>query len=373
MSATCLACGGSQLEHVVDLGHGPAFVGASWPDEAGARRAPRGRLDLWLCQRCGHVANGDFDPSLLDYDGAYDNSLHHSPVFRDYADELARRLISSYEVRRVVELGSGKGEFLTELCERSGATGTGYDPTCEAGQPTPDVTLVSDYYRPGEHLEPYDLLVCRQVLEHLDDPAAVLQSIRAEAPRDAVLYLEVPAGEFNFGPDGLWDCIYPHVSYFSASSLEALVRRCGFEVLDSGKSFADQFLWIEVRPGDVVDRPVAPDAHLDLVRDFGRRREATVAAWRARVAEEGDLVLWGAGAKGVSFLNAIDSERRLTVVDLNPRKWGRFLPGTGHRVESPHVLAEYDVERVVVTNPAYCDEIAAQLADLGLSAPVVTV
>lgn len=373
MSDTCRACGGDDLEHVVDLGHGPAFVGASWPDEEGARRAPLGRLDLWLCRSCGHVANADFDADLLEYDGAYDNSLHHSPIFQSYADELAHRLAAAYAPTRIVEIGSGKGEFLTELCAITGAKGTGYDPTCDAGRPAPGVTLVSDYYRPGEHLDPYDLLVCRQVLEHLDDPAAVLRSIRAQAPEDAVLYLEVPSGEFNFGPAGLWDCIYPHVSYFSGSSLRSLVQRCGFEVLGAGTSFADQFLWVEVRAGAVVEEPVQPGAHADVVRDFAARRLAAVDSWRERIREDEELVLWGAGSKGVVFLNAVGPGAPITVVDVNPRKQGGHVPGTGHLVQEPRALGGRDVGRVLVTNPVYLHEIRRQLSDMGVSAEVVMV
>lgn len=373
----CLACGRPGLEPVVDLGSAPAFVGAAWPDESSARQAPQGRLDLVVCPTCGHVANQAFDAGVLEYDGAYDNSLHHSPTFRSYEEDLIARLRSRYGLDggHVVEVGSGKGEFLASLTAATGGTATGYDPTCGGVTPAPGVTLVPAYYRPDVDLEGYDLLACRHVLEHLDDPVVVLRAVRDGAPADAVLYLEVPSAEFNFGPDGMWDVIYPHVSYFSADSLRTLVRRCGLEVLDEGRSFAGQFLWVEARRGPVVDEtPQPPVEHLERVRRFGAEWPETVLGWRDRIASNGgDVALWGAGSKGVVFLNAVDPDVRLRVIDVNPRKQGTHVPGTGHLVERPEVVGERPPELVLITNPVYRDEIEQQLRSMGVGADVVAV
>jgi len=373
---SCLACGHPDTEPLVDLGPAPALVGALWDDAATARDVVQGRLDLHLCRRCGHVQNDAFDPSLITYDVDYDNSLHHSPTFRRFADDLAHRLVDQRGIRskNVVEIGSGKGDFLASMARLGGNTGTGYDPTVDPDLHVDGVTLVADYFRPDEQVDPYDLLVCRHVLEHLDDPAAMLRALRDGATgEDPLFYLEVPSAEFNFGPDGMWDSIYPHVSYFSAQSLDALVRRCGLRVEASGDAFDGQFLWVEARPGPVDD--AVPDdvgQHLRLVEEFGARWRSATQHWRDRIGEgEHELVLWGAGAKGVTFLNAVDSRARLTVVDLNPNKWGRYLPGTGHQVQDPAGLGERDVALVLITNPVYRDEISDHLKQIGVHADVV--
>ena len=379
--SSCRACGHRETEQVVDLGTAPALIGALCDEARDARSAVRGRLDLHLCRRCGHVANEAFDPRLVDYDENYDNSLHHSPTFQRFADDLASRLVEERGIRgrHVVEIGSGKGDFLASVCRLGGNHGTGYDPTVDASIDVPDVTLVADYFRPGQDVEPYDLLVCRHVLEHLDDPAAMLTALRDDAPGpETLFYLEVPSAEFNFGPEGMWDCIYPHVSYFSAQSIDALVRRCGFEVLAAGTAFDGQFLWVEARPG-VTDEtaPAGIEPHLHLVEDFGARWRRTTSSWTAEIAQRSDagdhVALWGAGAKGVTFLNAVDHAARMSVVDLNPGKWGRYLPGTGHRVDDPGTLAQRQIATVLITNPAYRDEIADHLNRIGVRADVVSV
>src|SRR5699024_7229994 len=122
------------------------------------------------------------------------NSLHHSGTFRQYADELVGHLVTTYDVRgaHVVEIGSGQGDFLRSITEAGHNTATGYDPSSPTSAGIPDVQMVSSYVTADTPVHPYRLLVCRHVLEHLDDPVALLRAVRTTASRDAVYYLEVP-------------------------------------------------------------------------------------------------------------------------------------------------------------------------------------
>jgi len=374
----CLACGGDRIKSVADLGESPVATGALFDDRASARQAACGRLEIGMCLDCTHVQNLAFDARLVEYDVSYDNSLHFSGIFQEYADELVVRLVDKYDIRgkRIVEIGSGKGDFLRSICAVGGNTGTGFDPSVEPGTEIPGVRLVRDYFRPGLQSEPYDLLVCRHVLEHLDDPAALLRALSASASPGALYYFEVPAAEFNFGPDGLWDCIYPHVSYFSQGSLAALMQRCGFQIVSLERSFHGQFLSAEVRAGR---KPSATqhetDSHLSRMKRFAERYRHAVARWRADVMSARDagavVVVWGAGSKGVNFLNAVDVAGDLLAVDINPRKTGKYLPVSGHEVLAPQALTQRQVSTIVVTNPVYTNEIMSTLTELGIDARVV--
>ena len=86
------------------------------------------------------------------------------------------------------------------------------------------------------------------------------------------------------------------------------------------------------------------------------------------------VAFWGAGSKGVTFLNLVPGARSIRpVVDLNPRKQGMFVAGTGQLIVSPEALADYSPEIVIVLNPAYRSEITARLMAIGLpAAKIVT-
>jgi hypothetical protein len=142
------------------------------------------------------------------------------------------------------------------------------------------------------------------------------------------------------------------------------------------RAFDGQFLWVLARPAEDPAEPGhgGVGEHLQRLSEFVDRWDDVVGHWRHEVERsEGCLALWGAGAKGVTFLNAVDPEGSMVVVDLNPRKWKRYMPGSGHRVDAPASLGEIQVSKVLVTNPAYVDEIGEMLRDLGVRAEVIAV
>lgn len=79
--------------------------------------------------------------------------------------------------------------------------------------------------------------------------------------------------------------------------------------------------------------------------------------------------LWfgGAGGKGASFMNFLSSARHVdALVDVNPRKQGMYLAGSSHEIIAPEALVGRRPELVIVVNPLYENEIAANLKSVGL-------
>ena len=98
------------------------------------------------------------------------------------------------------------------------------------------------------------------------------------------------------------------------------------------------------------------------------RWEATLP----RLLAEAPVAVWGAGAKGATFLNVVEGGERIgTVVDVNPRKHGRFVTGTGQPIVPPDALATAGVGTIVVMNPVYADEIRETARALGVAADVL--
>jgi hypothetical protein len=83
----------------------------------------------------------------------------------------------------------------------------------------------------------------------------------------------------------------------------------------------------------------------------------------------GGCAVWGAATKGAMFLNLLDPDCNLVryVVDVNPAKQGRYLPGSGHRIVSPEFLRESPVAGVLLMNPNYLDENVQLMKRLGVS------
>ena len=387
MTATpCPVCGAERWEPVLRVSSVPVTVGSLLPSRSAAVDTCRGEIDLAFCASCGLIHNLSFDPAAVDYAATYETSQFFSPTFARYARSLVDRLVARYDLvgSIVVDIGCGKGDLLALFLDAGVGRGVGVDPSYGGEQAELErsgrLRVVRDPYRGQLAGEAGDvgLWSCRHVLEHVTEPAELLTSIRQDMADKAVIYLEVPDGAFVLGDSGLWDVIYPHVSYFTAPSLRALADRCGFEVLDVRSDFGGQFLGLEAQPaqrratetdGDVVQsvRQQAAALAQCFQRSVGRWN-AELGARRGR----GTTALWGAGSRGVTFLNTTAAGEIVdVVVDINPRKHGSYVPGTGQEIIGPEALRDLRPATVVVMNPNYEPEIRAELAALDLNPEVV--
>ncbi|HET6573973.1 MAG TPA: class I SAM-dependent methyltransferase [Fimbriiglobus sp.] len=345
-----------------------------------ARAATRGDLDLRVCGICGFVFNTAFDPGLLEYGPAYENTQNHSPAFDAYTDELVEHLIrGGVRSGRVVEVGCGKGSFLTKLLSHpeSRCEGVGFDPSYLGPDTALDGRLrfVRAFYGP-ESAIPADVVICRHVIEHVPDPLALLRTVRAAAGDSSRVYFETPCVEWVFRNRVPWDLFYEHCSLFTAHSLGLALARAGFRVTAVRHVFGGQYLWAEavsvVR--SLRERSSESARGASGLHGFAAAERDRLARWVQLLDQlnaDGPAVVWGAGAKGVTFCNLADPDARrvAAVIDVNPAKQGHHLPGTGHPILAP--VAAVGAAAVIVLNPNYTAEVADALGRLGSRAAVI--
>ena len=279
------------------------------------------------------------------------------------------------------------------LCALSGNRGWGYDPSYvpEPGYTAPNVTFVQDFYTEKYIDQRADLIVCRHVLEHIPDPDAFIAQVRrAVGEQKSVVVFEVPNALWTLQRGGIWDVIYEHCSYFSPTSLAHLFEHHGFRVLAVNEVFGGQFLTIEAVPeegarfqvpGSMEERSSLEPGTWNLAPDadalaFAAAYQAKRNEWQMRLGELGAAgkhgVVWGAGSKGVTFLNATGvGEEIVAVVDINPRKQGKYVAGTGQPIVAPAALADIRPDFVIIMNANYRDEIGGMLAEVGVAAEIL--
>src|SRR3989304_3717247 len=109
----------------------PAHIGLLWESKKDALNCTKGDIKLAFCGECGLIWNLKFEEAIMEYTGPYDNSLHFSLVYQDYARSVADRLVKSYHLYRktIIEIGSGRGDFLSMLCTAGNNRGIGFDPS----------------------------------------------------------------------------------------------------------------------------------------------------------------------------------------------------------------------------------------------------
>jgi len=281
--------------------------------------------------------------------------------------------------KTIIEIACGQGDFLGLLCSLGGNRGIGFDPGHVPGRSDAsagaDLIFIPDYYSEAYSDQVADLICCRHALEHIDRPGDFLSTVRrAIGEHRSAVFFEVPNALFTLRDLGIWDLIYEHCGYFSEGSLREIFRRTGFKVDRIETGFGNQFLALHASPddGQSNERREPPSELSGLVLRFADHYRAKVEGWREilrRLHWDGSrTVLWGAGSKGVSFVNVLVASEEIDfLIDLNPYKDGRFVPGTGHQVRAPAFLAEFRPDAVIVMNPLYAEEIGRDLGAMGLS------
>jgi SAM-dependent methyltransferase len=383
---TCPACAAAGAEVIYTVPDIPAHSCILLRSVDEARTFPRRALELAFCRECGFAFNSIFDREVMRYSTNFEESQHFSGTFSGFARELAAEIARKCRTpgKRVLEIGCGKGEFLLELCRLGGCTGVGIDPGYREDRLEQDerVSFRREFFGPQHRALDADLILCRHTLEHIPDVLPFIASIREMiGERRTQVMFETPDAARVLAEGAFWDIYYEHCSYFSAGAHARLFRRCGFGIDDLYLAYNGQYIIQYARPGNgrTAGRlPVEDD--LETLRRLAAGFPARVATvqekWRSLVRQRAAggerIVLWGGGSKAVSFLTTLGLVGEVDrVVDVNPFKQGKFIPGTGHPVVAPEALREHPPGLVIAMNPIYVNEIRGALHALGLE-PEIT-
>ena len=375
----CPICRSSKTSLFLERFQVPVHQNLLCSSEELARNVKRGNLSLRVCEECGFVFNQDFDANLLSYGKDYDNTQIYSPMFQNYIDSLVHHLISEQDVvnKTIVEVGCGKGSFLESLCERGENVGIGFDPSYVGPSILMDGRLRFErsFYGPGCESTPADVIICRHVIEHTSEPVDLLKTIRQTLAKSpcAQVFFETPDLDWILKNQVFWDFFYEHCSYFTKESLTRAFGIAGFEVKSICNVFQDQYLWLETKLSDRRIHNIRRLAGRTLVlaKQFAERERVLIQHWQKHLKELcslGKVAIWGAGAKGVTFVNLIDPRCELIdcVIDLNPNKQGNFVPGTAHPIISYKDLPKRNVVTAILMNLNYREENQLLLQKAGI-------
>jgi SAM-dependent methyltransferase len=352
---------------------------------------PRGDIVLGFCEKCGFISNMAFKPSKVNYSSVYEDQQCFSATFDAFAHKLASELIKRHDLRNkhILEIGCGKGDFLTLLCEMGNNSGVGIDPAFvydrAQNAASERLTFIRDYYSERYSKYQADLVCCRHTLEHIHNTAEFINTVRHAIGNrlDTTVFFEVPDVIRVLRELAFWDIYYEHCSYFSLGSLARLFRFCKFEITYLTKDFGDQYLLIEARPVNEVS-PKVDDLEEDInaaakcVKFFSEHYSGNLNQWKQRLQQmrkdKQKTVVWGSGSKCVAFLTTLGIKDEIEyVVDINPYRHGKFIPGAAKRIMPPNFLKKYQPDVTIVMNSMYCNEIRQMLNKMKVKTEVIQV
>lgn len=381
--ASCTLCGSTDLTDFYSIANVPITCTSVFATSQEAASIPSGRIDLCICNDCCLIYNRSFDRCLGEIGARYESSQGASAVFEEYSRSLARDWVERYSLagKRVLEIGSGSGSFLTHLIDCGVAQATGIDPLADRQTLQCDdarITLIPEYFADDHFKIDAEALVCRHTLEHIDDIRGFLNQLRHWAERNphSVVLFEIPDAERIFNERAFWDIYYEHCNYFTLDTVRAAFEIAGFSVVSVKRSYSDQYLLIEAvmhreqTPSIQRSRPPCPkDDYLRFADDVGRSiGNCRRALWQLGTPSR-PVILWQGAAKTVGLITALAEAHMIGgAVDMNPQRHGQFLPGSGLQIMPPEWLLEIRPRYVVLMNPVYLAEVRALIASLGVDA-----
>ena len=387
----CPSCGNPDMSVFYEARNVPVNSCLMMSTQQEALNFPRGDVVLGFCEQCGFISNVAFDISRVDYSPIYEDQQCFSSTFNAFAQNLAKRLVKKHDLynKNILEIGCGKGDFLELISELGNNSGVGIDPAYISGrilrEASKRLTFIQDYYSDRYACYSGDLVCCRHTLEHIPKTSEFVNIVRrAIGDRlDTVVFFELPDVSRVLRELAFWDIYYEHCSYFSFGSLARLFRSCNFEVSDLSRDFGDQYLLLEAKPVSQTSEKVnyleeSVQEMAKYVKYFSANCREKLDQWKSRLkqlhADGRHVVIWGSGSKCVSFLTTLNVKDEIDyVIDINPFRHGKFLPGAGKKVMPPEFLRNYKPDVVFVVNPIYCDEISRLVDNLGVNTDVIPV
>lgn len=355
MILRCPVCRGRSLEDVFSVVRAPVH-----------RLIKRGHiptdvdfcpLDLVRCATCGHLFNRTYE-SVIGEIQYHDVPLSNIPVHTSMVDGLRQiaELIgrSTFAGKRVVEIGAGTGH-LARMIAREASEVVLFEPCGSLVRgmvPEANISLFNEPFEPRRLAWPADLIVCRQVIEHVADPHGMIADIAGSLAADGFAYLEVPSGDYIVEHGAVCDIHLAHVQYFTAANFRALMAQCGLETVASFAIKDGHDMGFLVRAAHSTTRH--DDALPGGDEAFPALLSRRISAGRHRLsALSGPIALYGATPTAQAFLGLFDQEHEFRLAFDDNREYGDYAlygPNQVVPVATPDAATIRDMASIVITS-----------------------
>ena len=348
-------------------------------------------LRVMVCTHCWLVQTEDYAGAdeLFDEDYAYFSSF--STTWLKHAEKYVSNMVERFGLTtqsHIVEVAANDG-YLLQYAKALGIPCLGIEPTASTAKAARDkgleiiekffgVQLAKQLVAQGKQA---DLTAANNVLAHVPDINDFVAGFTTLLKPNGVSTFEFPH-LLNLVQQNQFDTIYhEHYSYLSLTSVNTIFAANGLKVFDVEElSTHGGSLRVYAQRSDVGRHTVSSNVAELLAREnaAGMTNETFYANFQAKADKvKNDLLIflleakregktvagYGAAAKGNTLLNyaGVRPDLLAYVVDRNPAKQDKFLPGCRIPIMSEAQLKQTQPNYVVILPWNLCDEVTEQL------------
>ena len=369
----CPNCGCMDLESFYSVQDVPVNSCLMLDSPQDAIKYPTGNINLCFCNHCSFIFNSRYLEYLIEYSTRYEDQQGYSTTFNAFQYALIEELVTTYKLhyKTILEIGCGKGDFLKLICQMGNNKGIGIDPAINTERFTNgdqiDIDLYPECYSQKHASLRPDFICCRHTLEHIQNTRGFVKTIRnaLDNQSNIMIFIEVPDTTRVLKNICFQDIYYEHCSYFLPGSLAYLFESCGFQIEDIRQVYDRQYLLLFATANSknqLHTDKIQIQQIKELVNNFSIKVHEKILYWKETISNyqhrNKNIVIWGSGSKCVAFINALNMNmNNVEIVDINPHKQGKFMPGIARQIKSPESIDMRGIDLIVIMNKIYEQEI----------------
>ena len=387
----CRHCNTNLTHTFVDLGSSP-------PSNSYLTHETIKKAEKWyplrtlVCEKCWLVQTEDFVgiEEMFSEDYAYFSSFSKS--WLDHVEKYIDLMIDRFKLSaesNIVEVAANDG-YLLQFAKERKVPCYGIEPTHSAAMAAKEkgVEVIEDFF--GVELannlknqgRQADVMVANNVLGHVPNINDFIQGFSILLNKNGVATFEFPH-LLNLVIKKQFDTIYhEHYSYLSLIAVKKIFEANGLHIFDidelpthggSLRIYAQRDNMKHYKVSDAVHDVYKKEIQhgvntLDFYKDFQIKSEEikfNLLSFLIEARSKGENVIaYGAAAKGNTIMNfsGIHSDLISCVVDKNPNKSGKFMPGSRIPIVDESIIKEKKPEYVMILPWNLKDEVEGQLS-----------
>ena len=387
----CRHCGAALQRPFLDLGSAPPSNAYLTLDTL---HAPEQwfPLRVMVCEQCWLVQTEDFSraDALFAADYAYFSSF--SDTWLKHAHQYVHAMVKRFGLRAqstVVEIAANDG-YLLQFVQQAGIPCLGIEPTAGTARAArkKGLEIIEDFFgvKLAQSLvqegHAADLIAANNVLAHVPDINDFVRGFTILLKPQGVATFEFPH-LLKLVRENQFDTVYhEHYSYLSLISVETILSSQGMQIFDvehlpthggSLRVYAQRADLGKHEQSDRVanllqEENAAGMTGADFYAGLQEKAEQVKNDLLLFLIEAGrqglSVAAYGAAAKGNTLLNFAGVRPDLVryVVDRNPAKQGKFMPGSRIPIVDEAHLRQNKPDRVLILPWNLCGEVMQQLS-----------
>jgi SAM-dependent methyltransferase len=336
-------------------------------------------LEIVCCQTCAHVFNQNFDTALNSVmygDTPLSNMIVHVSMVEGLQSIASEIGVECFTGKQVIEIGAGTGH-LARIFAQQASEVTVYEPCLGLKSdmlPEPNITLINEPFSSRLIDRPADLIVCRQVIEHINNPRDFILEIVANLATDGLAYLEVPRAEYIVDNAAIGDFHLAHIQYFSEANFITLCRQCDLDVIKSVdvKEGHDVGFLFKRRKSQIT-QDFSPKLNVQrLHQDLADR---VLECQTALADMSGEIAFYGATRNGQAILELVGGIKHVSVTFDDNSEYAGYAIYNSEQVvpiEAPSIEKLSTISTIIIASYLHHIIIAEKLRDSGFTGKILT-